>query len=246
MRKFIIALLQLVCSVAHEQTISGKITDAKARPISDAFVYLLNTNLTAFSNEQGDFTITNISPGEYAIVVSAIGYATVAEKIKVVHASALPQTGKDKPKDIEVTHNGEKLSFKVKEVDMIVEARLEEIMELVDKELKQIDRSGKLPGGVVLVGGGADMKHVAEFTKEALRLPVRVAKMTDMGGISDKINKPEFAVALGLMLLDFEKEQAIPASGAQNKKKSTGAKNAQKQLGTFVERANSLFKKFKA
>lgn len=89
MRKFIIALLLLVCSVAHGQSISGKITDAKARPISDAFVYLLNTNFTAFSNEQGDFTITNISPGEYAIVVSAIGYATVTEKI-IIAKNASP------------------------------------------------------------------------------------------------------------------------------------------------------------
>jgi cell division protein FtsA len=177
----------------------------------------------------------------------AIGLRTdldVAEKIKLAHASATGQTGKDKPKEVEVEHAGEKLAFKVKEIDMIVEARLEEIMELVDKELKQIDRSGKLPGGVVLVGGGANMSGIAEFAKDALRLPARVAKFTDMSGVSDKTNSPQFATALGLMLLDFEKEQPTPNSSGTSKK--PGSKGGAPALGNFVERANSLFKKFKA
>jgi len=216
-----------------------------------ALIDLGGTTTSIAVYEEGDLQHVSILPiGSVNITNDlAIGLRTdldVAEQIKVKHASALPQSGKDKPKEIEVTSGKDKLTFKVKEIDMIVEARLEEIMELVDKELKQIDRSGKLPGGIVLVGGGADMQHIAEFAKEALRLPARVAKMHDMGGISDKINKPEFATALGLMLLDFEKEQNVPQAGAQTKKKSAAAKNAQNQLGTFVERANSLFKKFKA
>jgi cell division protein FtsA len=176
----------------------------------------------------------------------AIGLRTdldVAEKIKLTHASATPQSGKDKPKDIELTHNGEKLSFKVKEVDMIVEARLEEIMELVDKELKQMDRSGKLPGGVMLVGGGANLKNVAEFTKEALRLPARVAKFTEMSGVSDKTSKPEFATALGLMLFDFEKENRTSSANGSGKKPGGPT---MPNLANFVERAQSFFKKFKA
>jgi cell division protein FtsA len=176
----------------------------------------------------------------------AIGLRTdldVAEKIKLAHASAIPHAGKDKPKEVEFTHAGEKSSFKIKEIDMIIEARLEEIMELVDKELKQIDRSGKLPGGVVLVGGGANMAGIAEFAKEALRLPARVAKFTEMSGVSDKTSKPEFATALGLMLLDFEKEQQLSAGGGPGKK--PGSKGGGQSLGNFVERANSLFKKFK-
>jgi cell division protein FtsA len=204
------------------------------------------TNIAVY--EEGDLQHVAILPVGSVNITNdlAIGLRTdldVAEKIKLTHAAALVQkTGKDKPKDIELTHHGEKLSFKVKDIDMIVEARLEEIMELIDKELKQIDRSGKLPGGVVFVGGGANLKHIAEFAKETLRLPARVAKFTEMSGVSDKTNRPEFATALGLMMLDFEKEQRMPSSGSGGKSGSGGVPN----LGKFVERAHSLFKKFKA
>lgn len=174
----------------------------------------------------------------------AIGLRTdldVAEKIKLSHTSATAKSGKEKPKEIELSHGAEKLSFKVKEIDMIIEARLEEIMELIDKELKQIDRSGKLPGGVVLVGGGASLRNITEFAKDSLRLPARVATFNEMSGVSDKTSKPEFAAVLGLMLLDFEKEHRAPSNGS-GKKSGPSMPN----MGNFVERAHSLFKKFKA
>lgn len=202
------------------------------------------TSIAVF--EEGDLQHLAVLPiGSVNITNDlAIGLRTdldVAEKIKLAHASAVVQTGKDKTKEVELTHNGEKLSFKTKEIDLIVEARLEEIMELVDKELKQIDRSGKLPGGVILVGGGANLKRIADFAKDTLRLPARVAKFTEMSGVSDKTSKPEFATALGLMMFDFEKEQRLPSSGGPTKRSGGGTP----ALGNFVERAQSLFKKFK-
>jgi cell division protein FtsA len=199
--------------------------------------------------EEGDLQHLAILPlGSVNITNDlAIGLRTdldVAEKIKLAHASATARSGgKEKPKEIELTQGGEKLSFKIKEVDMIVGARLEEIFELIDKELKQIDRSGKLPGGVVLVGGGANLQNIEEFAKAALRLPARVAKFTEMSGVSDKTNKPEFAAALGLMLLDLEKGEHVVRGGMS--KKSTGMVAA-KSLGNFVSRAQSMLKKFKA
>lgn len=212
-----------------------------------AVIDLGGTTTSIAVYEEGDLQHVAVLPiGSVNITNDlAIGLRTdldIAEKIKLSHASAMPQSGKDKAKDIELTSNGEKLSFKVKEVDMIVEARLEEIMELIDKELKQIDRSGKLPGGVVLVGGGANLKNIAEYAKDALRLPARAAKFTEMSGVSDKTNKPDFAAALGLMLLDFEKEHRTP-NDSKSGKKPRGP--AIPDLGNFVERAQSLFKKFK-
>jgi cell division protein FtsA len=212
-----------------------------------AVVDLGGTTTSIVVYEEGDLQHVAVLPiGSVNITNDlAIGLRTdldVAEKLKLAHASALPQSGKEKPKDIQLAHNGEKLSFKVKEVDMIVEARLEEIMELVDKELKQIDRSGKLPGGVVLVGGGANLKNIAEYAKEALRLPAREARFTEMSGVSDKTNKPDFAAALGLMLIDFEKEHRVPSANGSGKK--PGGPSVP-NLGNFVERAQSLFKKFK-
>lgn len=214
-----------------------------------AVIDLGGTTTSVAVYEEGDLQHMAVLPiGSVNITNDlAIGLRTdldIAEKIKLSHASAMSRTGKEKSKDIELTQGSEKLSFKAKEVGMIVEARLEEIMELVDKELKQIDRSGKLPGGVVLVGGGANLDMISEFVKESLRLPARVATFTEMSGVSDKTSKPEFATALGLMLLDFEKEHRTPGGGKAGGKKSGGP--GMPNIGGFVERAHSLFKKFKA
>lgn len=250
--KNLLKALEMTETAPHAVVVSGL---AAARAVLSpqqmengvAVIDLGGTTTSVAVYEEGDLQHLAVLPiGSINITNDlAIGLRTdldIAEKIKLSHASATPRS-KEKSKDIELTSGGEKLTFDMQEVDMIVEARLEEIMELVDKELKQIDRSGKLPGGVVLVGGGANLSGIADFAKESLRLPARVAKFTEMSGVSDKTNKPEFAAALGLMLMDFEKEHRAP-SGKDGGKKSDGP--AMPDFGNFVERARSLFKKFKA
>jgi cell division protein FtsA len=206
------------------------------------------TNIAVY--EEGDLQHVSVLPiGSVNITNDlAIGLRTdldIAEKIKLEYAGALPLAGKDKPKEVEIEHNQEKIKFKAKEIDMIVEARLDEIFELIDKELKQIDRSGKLPGGVVLTGGGSNLRDIDEYAKEKLRLPVRRAKIGGFTGISDKVSGPEYATALGLMLLDFEQEPSATQNTA-HRVQSKAVEQGGKALNNFMQRASSLFKKFKA
>jgi iron complex outermembrane receptor protein len=63
--------------------IQGRITDKKSNPISFASVYLLNTNISVLSDSIGNFTIKNIASGDYNIAISAIGYATINDKLHV-------------------------------------------------------------------------------------------------------------------------------------------------------------------
>jgi len=80
-----------VCLSGYSQNISqieGRITDKKSNPISYASIYLLNTNVAVLSDTGGYFTIKNISPGEYNIAVSAIGYATLNEQLHVTKYEA--------------------------------------------------------------------------------------------------------------------------------------------------------------
>jgi iron complex outermembrane receptor protein len=83
-KKISFVLLLIIGSSAYGRqwlNISGKVTDTKSNGISNAYIYILNTDIATFSDEHGDFTINNISPGEYAIVITAIGYATLNEKV---------------------------------------------------------------------------------------------------------------------------------------------------------------------
>lgn len=133
----------------------------------------------------------------------AIGLRTdldIAEAVKVHHAGLGEQKKRDK---VGVTVQKQRYDFDATEVHMIVEARIEELMEYVDKELRKIQRSRKLPGGVVLVGGTAKLPGIAELTRDKLELAARVGKLQPIGGLLDTVNDPAYATATGLMILDM-------------------------------------------
>ncbi len=197
--------------------------------------------------EEGDLQHVAVLPlGSVNITNDlAIGLRTdldVAEIIKLEHASAI-SLGKNAPKSVECKRGDEKFEFSRKDIEMVVDARLDEIFELVDKELASIDRSGKLPGGIVLTGGGANLKNLAHFVKDKLRLPVRIASLNGFSGMNDKIAKPEFAAALGLMLADLETaEMAITKNKIRN---ATKSKEKSQQFGKLFKRAGNLLERFK-
>ena len=82
-KKICFILLTLVTTIVNAQKISGKITGDHALPVSNALVHLLNTNISAFSDANGDFSLKNTSRGSYILSVSAAGYATVNTNITV-------------------------------------------------------------------------------------------------------------------------------------------------------------------
>ena len=68
-------------------------------------------------------------------------------------------------------------------VSQIINARVVEILEKIDKELNSIGRSGLLPAGAVLTGGGADMKGLVDIGRSTLRLPVAIGYPIDVESI---------------------------------------------------------------
>lgn len=133
----------------------------------------------------------------------AIGLKTdldIAESVKVKFASLADDRAKGR---INVEHDGRKHFFEADDVHIITEARIEELLELVDKELKKIHRSRKLPGGVVFVGGSAKIPGLASFAKEKLQLASRIGKLEPIGGLVDTVQDPAYATAVGLMMLDM-------------------------------------------
>jgi len=250
--KNLLKTLDLTQTAAHHVVIAG-LAAAKAVVTPQqmengvAVIDLGGTTTSVVVFEEGDLQHVAVLPmGSVNITKDlAIGLRTdldIAEAIKLKHASAVVQPTKDKLKTIEYKHGDDNLTFSVKDIEMIVEARLDDIFELVDKELKSIDKSGKLPGGVVLTGGGANLVHLADYVKAKLRLPARVAHINGISGISENVAKPEFATALGLMLADFESQQ-------HSQKTSAGGKafeNGSRMFGKLFNSAGDFFRKFKA
>jgi cell division protein FtsA len=93
-------------------------------------------------------------------------------------------------------------------------ARVSEIFEQIDKELKKISRQALLPAGVVLTGGGARLPKIKELAKKELKLPCRIGSPR---GFSPPIENPEMATVCGLILLgaELETERTFPAFGRE-------------------------------
>ena len=178
------------------------------------------TNVAVY--EEGDLQFTAVIPiGGINITNDlAIGLKTdqeIAEKLKIEHASAV---SRGNTSGVSLEYNGEIYSFTTMDIDEIVEARLEEIFEAVNKELARAGRAGKLPSGVILTGGTAQLNGITDYAKESLGLAARVGVASGFGGIADGIDKPQFATAVGLMLIDAESDINPKHDGKFGGKKS--------------------------
>ncbi|HEX7368115.1 MAG TPA: cell division protein FtsA [Candidatus Saccharimonadales bacterium] len=188
--------------------------------------------------EDGEVQHVAVLPmgGQHITNDLAIGLKTeldIAEKVKVEHATLL----KAAKATASVTLDKQTHSFSMDDVQMIVEARVEEIMEYADKELQRIHRARKLPGGVIIIGGTAKLPGIAEFARDRLQLSARVGKIQGVGGLVDTVEDPAYCTVVGLMLLDMMLLPDVPQLGHG----SSAGKAAAGALG-MVE---GLFKRFK-
>lgn len=85
-----------------------------------------------------------------------------------------------------------------RKLDDIVAARLSDIFEVIDEHLTKIDRSGLLPAGIILTGGGSGLSNIEEFARQALRLPSRQLRIKLEGNTKGLIRDHEWMVSYGL------------------------------------------------
>ena len=191
------------------------------------------TNLIVF--EDGEVQHIAVLPigGQHITNDLAIGLRTdldIAETVKLQHAN-LKQIDKKAGVTVKVgdkTHN-----FQLEEINMITEARAEELLEYVDKELQKIKRSRKLPGGIVLTGGTSKLPGLDELARDKLQLPARIGKLHNIGGLVDTVEDQGFTTVVGLMLLDMLLLPSLPPG--------SGAKGTQQARALL----DGMFRRFK-
>ena len=105
---------------------------------------------------------------------------------------------------VEIKIEGEEpLVFSQKMLSEIVEARVCEIFNLVNKELKKISRQGLLPAGIVLTGGGVKLPAIKELAKKELKLPCRIGIPRQFSSLP---KDPSFSALCGLIMQGFDIE----------------------------------------
>ena len=192
--------------------------------------------------EEGDLQYVGVVPAgsnnitnDLAIVLAID--PDLAEEIKTRFVTG--DFNAEKNPAIKVGKNGER-TFDRKEVEEVVKARLEEILGEVRKKLKAAKYDQRLPEGIVLVGGGAKMRDLDLFAKKVLEAAVKVGAPSGLGGVSDAIEKPEFATAVGLAMMAAEDANYEMPTGKKGLKKSKNRKSGEKKPG-FLKK---LFDKF--
>jgi len=118
-------------------------------------------------------------------------------------------------------------TYPKRKVDEIIEARLSDIFELVDGYLKKIKRSGLLPAGVIITGGGSGHALVEGLAKEMLRLPSRIGSEDLLSQPKGPVRDSSWFVAFGLAFLGKD-------SGAEARTKGASGGGASRLFKEFL------------
>lgn len=97
----------------------------------------------------------------------------------------------------------------VRNLAHIIQARMQEILDYVVYHLKQIDLDKRLYGGIILTGGGAQLKHIIQLTEYVTGLGARIGYPNEhlAGGFAEALMNPMYSTCIGLILRgyhDFE------------------------------------------
>ncbi len=143
-----------------------------------------------------------------------------AEQMKVQYGSALANEAKA---NAYITIPGLRgmpaKEISVKNLANIIQARMSEILDFVTYHLKQIGMDNRqLTGGIVLTGGGSQLKHLIQLTEYVTGLPARIGLPNEhlAAGHIEELAKPTYSTCLGLILKgydDFENNRKIFGKG---------------------------------
>jgi cell division protein FtsA len=137
----------------------------------------------------------------------AIGLRTPieeAEKIKKKYGCALSKMiGANETIEVPSVGGRKPRTLMRKTLADIIEPRVEEILSLIDGEIKKSGYAKLLASGVVVTGGCANLEGVVDLAESVFSLPVRRGLPIGVGGLVDVVNNPIYATGVGLILHGF-------------------------------------------
>jgi len=124
-----------------------------------------------------------------------------AEEIKRLHGCALTQIA-DANEMIEVPSIGDRPSRKISKQNLaeIIEPRYEELMLLVQAELRRSGYEGLVAAGMVLTGGSSKVTGLVDLAEEIFHMPVRLGFPQHVAGLTDVVQNPIYSTGVGLLL----------------------------------------------
>ncbi len=165
-------------------------------------------------------TVVLATGGEHITNDIAIGLRTpftTAEELKIKYGHARPQAiSSSESLDVAAFGEGGQQQMSRQFLAQIIEARVEEIFDLILQEIKRSGYDGLLPAGVVLCGGTADLAGIRDLARDLLNLPVRIGAPQDLRGLVDILGSPAYATSVGLLQWGLRHDAPRPTRARRN------------------------------
>ncbi len=151
-----------------------------------------------------------------------------AEYLKLKYGQAIarePEEGEDDEIDTESFAPGERQQISRFYLNQIIQARVEQIIDLVGAEIRRSGYEGLLPAGVVLTGGSALLAGIDELARDMLKIPVRIGVPTNLSGLAESVDAPPFATSIGLVRWGMTKGMRHPGGSYTSRIESNNWRN---------------------
>lgn len=157
-----------------------------------------------------------------------------AEEIKIRYACALAKRA-SMEEEIEVPSVGERPPRRLARQTLaeVVESRYEELLSLVQAELRRSGFEEKVAAGMVLTGGSAKMEGLVELAEEILHMPVRIGHPQQVNGLIDVVRNPVYATGVGLLHFAGKNARERSAGTLAN----GGAEGPWQRMKSWVQRS---------
>jgi cell division protein FtsA len=122
----------------------------------------------------------------------------------------------------------------------IIQARMEEILEIIAIEVKRSGYADSLSAGIVMSGGGALIKNICPLANEVLGMDAKIGRPLGLaGGLIEEVNSPIYATSVGLVLHALKSEGLENQAMVPSSSKGTGV---EKVMSSITDRMKSWFK----
>ena len=160
-----------------------------------------------------------------------------AEDIKKANGHALEaEIGEEESFTVRAFGEERPMQVSRKELAHIIDARVEEVFELVLQEIKRSGYDGLLPAGMVHTGGSSQLPGMRALASQTMGLPVRVARPENLVGLTDQLNSPAFSTSVGLLYWALLMSETIPVHHSRGSRKGGGSSVDLEKLKEFLKR----------
>ncbi len=137
-----------------------------------------------------------------------------AERLKVKHAAAMIDlSARERRIPVQPEAGFRAQEVPSRDVNMIVNARMEETLEWVKQDIGEDILRQRFGAGLVLTGGGARMKRVADLASRIFQMPCHVGTPRNISGLALDGESPEFAAVVGMLVYGMRNQTSEAQSG---------------------------------